>query len=440
MRAIVIALTVLLLAAAASYGRDAGEAVVPGTNGKIAFISDRDGNYEIYVMNADGSGQTRLDNGPGADDDPAWSPDGKRIAFASHRDGGPLGAIYVMNADGSEQTRLAGSAGYDGGPAWSPDGNRIAFESARGDGGGGIYVMNADGSEQTRLTNSVGFDYAPGWPDWSPDGKRIAFHSYRDDGNSEIYVMNADGSGPTRLTDSPGYDRSPAWSPDGNRIAFVSSRDGNREIYVMNADGSGQTRLTDNQDFDHSPAWSPDGKRIAFVSYRDGDYEIYLMNADGSGQTRLTNNAADDGGHDWQAAPVTCTVASVIDGDTFTCTSGKTVDMLQIDAQELGQCGGGWAKAALENIFLTPGREVRLDFDSSQTAGANTLAAPVARGTDGVDYNLSIVMAYVGLAKAATVGANNTRFLDWAKASQAWAQAAQWNMWAPGKTYTGGCD
>jgi hypothetical protein len=114
--------------------------------------------------------------------------------------------------------------------------------------------------------------------------------------------------------------------------------------------------------------------------------------------------------------------------------------MLQIDAAELGQCGGGWAKAALENIFLTPGRTVRLDFDRTPSAGASTLASPVVRGTDGVDYNLSIIMAYVGLAKAATIGANNMRFFDWANASQAWAQAAQWNMWAPGKTYTGGCD
>jgi len=136
-----------------------------------------------------------------------------------------------------------------------------------------------------------------------------------------------------------------------------------------------------------------------------------------------------------------CTVASVITGDTFTCTDGKTVRMLQIDAQDLTQCGGEWAKAALQYIFLTPGRVVTLTYDAKKTDGqGRTLAAPVWRGNDGADYNLSIVMVYVGLAKAADLGDGNVKFLDWAKAAETWARVAQWNMWAPNKTYTGGCD
>jgi hypothetical protein len=131
----------------------------------------------------------------------------------------------------------------------------------------------------------------------------------------------------------------------------------------------------------------------------------------------------------------------VLTGDSFVCTNGKRVRMLQIDAQDLGQCGGGWAKAALANIFLPVGRAITLDFDDDETDGSgNTLAAPIARGTDGNDYNLSIVMVYVGLAKAANFGDGNTEYLDWANASQVWASVAQWNMWAPNKTYTGGCD
>jgi hypothetical protein len=115
--------------------------------------------------------------------------------------------------------------------------------------------------------------------------------------------------------------------------------------------------------------------------------------------------------------------------------------MLQIDAQDLNQCGGGWAKAALQYIFLTPGRVVTLDYDTTKTgSGGVTLAAPIARGTDGFDYNMSIVMVYVGLAKAVNLGDGNVKFLQWATDSQAWATAAKWNMWAPGKTYTGGCD
>jgi len=255
----------------------------PSPAQKIAFTSARDGiKYQIYVMNADGSGQTRLTNDSFSDTSPEWSPDGTRIAFDSSL--GSSADIYVMNADGSGQTRLTnnppGNLDYD--PAWSPDGARIAFLGTR-DQNNDIYVMNADGSGQTRLTNNPLWDTDPAW---SPDGARIAFSSARD-GNSEIYVMNADGSGQTRLTNSL-YSDDPAWSPDGTRIAFIR----NSNIYVMNADGSGQTQLTTLSGL--YPSWSPDGARIAFSSRRDGNAEIYVMNADGSGQTRLTNNTTDD--------------------------------------------------------------------------------------------------------------------------------------------------
>ncbi|MEJ7862325.1 MAG: Calx-beta domain-containing protein, partial [Pyrinomonadaceae bacterium] len=208
-----------------------------------------------------------------------------KIAFTSVRDGNE--EIYAMNADGSEQTRLTNNAAADGSPAFSPDGSKIAFASDR-DGNAEIYVMNADGSGQTRLTNNAAGDV---YPAFSPDGSKIAFSSSRD-GNFEIYVMNADGSGQTRLTNNAQTDYDPAFSPDGSKIAFTSARDGNDEIYVMNADGSGQTRLTNNAQTDYQPAFSPDGSKIAFASARDGgNAEIYVMNADGSGQTRLTNNA-----------------------------------------------------------------------------------------------------------------------------------------------------
>jgi endonuclease YncB( thermonuclease family) len=136
-----------------------------------------------------------------------------------------------------------------------------------------------------------------------------------------------------------------------------------------------------------------------------------------------------------------CTVSEVLTGDTFRCTDGKTVKLLQVDAQDMNQCGGGWAKAALQYIFLIPGRTVTLTYDTQRTgAGGVTLAAPIWRNVDGFDYNISIVMVYVGLAKAANFGDGNTMLLDWANASQTWARVAQWNMWAPNKTYTGGCD
>ncbi len=239
----------------------------------------------IYVMDADGSNQTRLTRGPWGDWSPAWSPDGTRIAFESDRDGDL--EIYVMDADGSNQTRLTRDLANDMGPAWSPDGTRIAFESDR-DGNMEIYVMDADGSNQTRLTRDPSWDESP---TWSPDGTRIAFESWGE--RSGIYVMDADGSNQTRLT--RGWDAwSPTWSPDGRRIAFSWWRDGNDDIYMMDADGFNQTRLTRDRAGDGSPAWSPDGKRIAFDSWRDGDLEIYVMDADGSNQTRLTRDLAND--------------------------------------------------------------------------------------------------------------------------------------------------
>ena len=260
--------------------------------GRITFASDRDGNPEIYVMNADGTSQTNLTNNPSGDYMPDWSPDGNRIVFYSNRDGNF--EIYVMNADGSGQTNISNNSVFDFAPVWSPDGNRIAFTSDR-DGNFEIYVMSADGSDQTNISNDSAWDYVFSW---SPDGKHIAFTSDRNN-NAEIYVMNADGSGQVRLTDNPAEDSFPAWSPDGSRIVFESSRDGNAEIYVMNADGSSQVRLTDNLAWDAFPAWSPDGNHIVFESNRDGNAEIYVMNTDGSGQVRLTQNSALDAVPSW---------------------------------------------------------------------------------------------------------------------------------------------
>ena len=261
-------------------------------SGHIAFHSNRDGNYEIYVMHADGSEVSRLTFDAAGDFSPVWSPGGKQIAFRSDRDGN--GEIYVMDADGFNQRRLTKNSALDFYPSWSPDGQKIAFTSQR-DANSEIYVMSADGSDQVRLTNSLAVDE---YPSWSPDGSKIAFHSFRD-GNWETYVMNANGSSQVRLTFNTVDDIFPTWSPDGSKIAFVSTRDGNAEIYSMNPDGSNQTRISKDSARDTVPAWSPDGSKIAFASNRDGDFEIYVMNADGSNQTRITHNPAGDLTPDW---------------------------------------------------------------------------------------------------------------------------------------------
>jgi Tol biopolymer transport system component len=267
--------------------------------GRIAFDSNRDGNYEIYIMNADGSGLTRLTTDPAGDGSPAVSPDGARIAFNSERDGNF--EIYVMNADGSDQARLTTEAGAaDLSPAWSPDGTRIAFVSDR-TGPREIFIMEADGSNPVQLTNT-GTDTRD--PAWSPDGSKIAYSADAGlNGDSEVLVIASDGSGsPVNLSDNPTSDGLPAWSPDGTKLAFFSAREGptgDTEIFVMNADGSDQTPITDNEAFEFDSAWSPDGSRIAFSTDLDGNREVYVMNADGTGQLNLTNDEADDELPDW---------------------------------------------------------------------------------------------------------------------------------------------
>jgi Tol biopolymer transport system component len=290
-------LAVLGLVAGVTLAGGAGPAgaTFPGMNGKIAFSSDRDGNLEIYTMNADGSGQRRLTASPGTDDRPTWSPDGKEIAFS--RTGDDSYEIYVMAADGSNQTEITTTPGENFWPAWSPDGSKIAFMNSLDGLFYDIYVMNADGSAPTRLASG-------GTPDWSPDGSKIAF--FRDSGtpfpSADIYVMDADGTHQTRLTTDAGVNYEPSWSPDGSRIAFASTRvGGDFDIYVMNADGSNQSRLTTDTANDEYPSWSPDGRKLAFSSSRDGKAAMYVMNADGSGQTRVTFNDADDEDGDWQA-------------------------------------------------------------------------------------------------------------------------------------------
>jgi hypothetical protein len=171
---------------------------VLGTNGKIAFTSSRDGNNEIYTMNSDGTGQTRLTNHPESDFQPMFSPDGTKIVFASNQDTGGPPEIYIMNSDGTGQTRLTNNIFGDLHPSFSPDGTKIVFLSNR-DGPIDIYTMDVDGTNVTRLTDSI----VSSTLSWSPDGTKIAFTSIRD-GNAEIYMMNSDGTDQTRLTNDAG--------------------------------------------------------------------------------------------------------------------------------------------------------------------------------------------------------------------------------------------
>ena len=252
---------------------------------------------ELFAVDPNGKGLARLTRSAATDSHPVVSPDGRRIAFVSDRDGND--EIYVVT-NGDDVTRLTSNPGrIDTTPAWSPDGKRIAWASGL-PGELDLYVMNADGSGKQALVTSPGDDAEPAW---SPGGKQIAFASNRE-GNYDVWIAEVTGGERQQLTDVPADDREPAWSPEGTRLAFVSNRDGNEEIYTLNRSGLDLTRLTVDPAPDRHPTWAPDAGRIAFARANS----IFLMAADGSAQTRLTSGAGPDWGELAVAAPVAAPV------------------------------------------------------------------------------------------------------------------------------------
>jgi Tol biopolymer transport system component len=249
--------------------------------------------FDIYIVNADGSGLVNLTDSPARDMYPDWSADGNLIAFCSDQEG--PSQIFLMRPDGTEIRRLTTAIDDCGNPSWStpiwsPDGEWIAISSAPGgtypETPLDIFLVRADGSEVLNLTDHPANE---GGASWSPDSTRLAFTSDRDR-NEEIYVENVDGSALTRLTENPARDGAPAWSPDGAKIVFVSNRDGNWEVYSITAVGSDVARLTNDPGSDLNPVWSPDGRQIAFTSDRSGNGEIYRMDPDGGNVVNLTNS------------------------------------------------------------------------------------------------------------------------------------------------------
>ena len=304
--------SVLLAVAAAVLALPlSANAAFPGQNGSIAFTTYQyDGNENIYAIEPDGTRLRRLTADTGFDDDAAWSPNGRRIAFASNRAHPEVACegshprcdydIYVMSADGTNVRRLTDDPANEREPAWSPDGSRIVFTSTRDQVGvpssdrynAELYVMNADGSGQTRITDRPGVDTQPAW---SPDGTRIVFRG----GPCEfgepvvcllhIFSVAPGGGAVTQLTDVATYDRKPDWRPDGGQLVF-QREDSSNAFWTMNPDGSAQTRIPG---LHTDPAWSPDGTKIAF-----GYPGIGHMNPDG-GSAR-TINASGGEKPDWQ--------------------------------------------------------------------------------------------------------------------------------------------
>ena len=268
-------------------------------DGDIVFVSNRDGNNEIYVMNTDGTEAVNVTNNPANDTQPSWSPDGNRIVFVSDRDGDRN--IYILEIDTLEITRLTSDNGDNRSPVWSPDGNKIAFSSDRFS-DFDIMIMNPDGSDQIQLTVDASDETDP---TWSPDSNQIAYVSGAS-GNLDIYVISAsDGSPILTLTSDENNDYDPTWLPrnDVSLLAFTSNRFGDDDIFVINpSDASGLTQITTDGSNESQPEWSSDGNLIVFVSDRDnnGEENVYTMTPDGNNVNRLTPNGSRDRQPDWK--------------------------------------------------------------------------------------------------------------------------------------------
>jgi TolB protein len=282
---------VVVLAGAAAIGLTSGpaDAAFPGKNGRIAFDSNRDGDFEIFRTNPDGSGQRRLTDNDDTDYGAAFSPDGKRIAFFSERDGN--GEIYIMRADGTHERNVSKNDAEDNEPFFTPNGKRIVFQSDRVDDAYDIYSMRLDGTHVRPLTGDGGAA-----PTVGAKGKIVFMRG------DEVWAMRADGSHEHAITEDED-DNYPNISPNGRRIIFerVPEPGDDIEIYVMRADGTHARPLTDNDHADFAPVFSPDGKKIAWDGGPLGD--VRVMRVDGTHKHRVTLSPSVDEYADWGPKP-----------------------------------------------------------------------------------------------------------------------------------------
>jgi Tol biopolymer transport system component len=274
----------------------------PSGEGRIAFISKRSGDWEVYTMAPDGTDVVNLSKHPQGDHIPKWIAGGTRIAFRSQRDAeGDGWNRWEIDIDGTDANRVAlpeGLGTQDAGmfPEVHPGGSYLVYAVER-DGELDMWASRFDGGGERPLAHAPGPDYRPRW---SPDGTQVLFISERD-GNPEVYRVGFDGAGLTRLTNSPGNDRYARWSPDGRQIVFASDRDtgDSLELYVMGSDGADIRRLTFNDAEDGEPSWSPDGSRIVFRSNASGNAEVCVVHLATGEVTNLTNDPGYDGEPAW---------------------------------------------------------------------------------------------------------------------------------------------
>ena len=258
---------------------------------RVAFLSDRDGNVEIYSMLADGSASTRVTNSEFMENQISWSANGNSIAYTSEDLDGKRSVQHVSFSNLTPTPVIFGSEGETD-PAWSPREHVVVFAKLNAQGESiGIYLRDPTNVNDVQLTAGP-----HRFPVWSPDGNRLAYVSTQIDEQEDIYIVGVSAAGwtvePFRVTSSAARDYAPVWSPDGASIAFISDRDGNAEIYTASSSQTQEppTRLTRNAVDELSVQWGPTGL-LLFPSGPEGDTDLFVMESNGQGQRRLTSGA-----------------------------------------------------------------------------------------------------------------------------------------------------